>query len=121
MTTSTQSATLAALDRFSTAFDARDVDAVMACMTSDCLFESTRPPDGERFVGQAAVRRAWTELFAGTPGARFTTEERVVVDDHAVVRWRYDWTGSDPGHVRGVDVFVIRDGLVAEKRSYVKG
>ena len=26
-----------------------------------------------------------------------------------------------PGHVRGVDVFRVRDGKVAEKLSYVKG
>ena len=32
--------------------------------------------------------------------------------------WRYDY-GS--GHVRGVDVFTVRDGLVAAKLSYVKG
>ena len=33
-------------------------------------------------------------------------------------RWRYEWDG---GHVRGVDVFRVRDGKVAEKLSYVKG
>jgi hypothetical protein len=35
-----------------------------------------------------------------------------------VVRWRYAW---GDGHVRGVDVFRVRGGLVAEKLSYVKG
>jgi len=35
-----------------------------------------------------------------------------------VQRWRYDWDG---GHVRGVDLFMVRDGRIAEKRSYVKG
>jgi hypothetical protein len=35
-----------------------------------------------------------------------------------VARWRYDWAG---GHVRGVDVIRVRDGLVAEKFAYVKG
>ena len=29
--------------------------------------------------------------------------------------------GSLPGHVRGVDLFTVRDGRVAEKLSYVKG
>jgi len=28
---------------------------------------------------------------------------------------------GSPGHVRGVDVFRIRAGKIAEKRSYVKG
>jgi hypothetical protein len=35
-----------------------------------------------------------------------------------VARWRYEW---GDGHVRGVDVFRVRDGLVAEKLAYVKG
>jgi hypothetical protein len=32
--------------------------------------------------------------------------------------WCYSWDG---GHVRGVDMFRVRDGKVAEKLSYVKG
>lgn len=112
---------LAVIDRFGAAFDARDVDAIMRCMTADCVFESTAPPDGERFVGSAAVRRAWTKLFADSSEARFTTEARFGCGDQALVQWRYDWVGANPGHIRGVDVFRVRDGLVAEKISYVKG
>ena len=39
-------------------------------------------------------------------------------DGRVVQRWRYSWDG---GHVRGVDLFLVRDGRIAEKRSYVKG
>ena len=35
--------TLAAIERFNTAFNAHDVDGVMAAMTDDCLFENTGP------------------------------------------------------------------------------
>jgi len=35
-----------------------------------------------------------------------------------VQRWRYDWGA---GHIRGIDVIVVRDGLIAQKLSYVKG
>jgi len=39
-----------------------------------------------------------------------------------VVRWIYRWVrDGQEGHVRGVDVFRVRDGKVAEKLSYVKG
>jgi ketosteroid isomerase-like protein len=117
----TDAATLAALDRFSAAFDAHDLDALMACITDDCVFESTRPPDGERFEGRAAVRQAWADIFADSPGAQFTAEDQFVSGDRAVVLWRYDWSGDHPGHVRGVDVMTVRGGLVAAKRSYVKG
>jgi ketosteroid isomerase-like protein len=109
---------LAAVQRFQKAFDARDVDAIMAAMTRDCVFEDTTPPDGRRHVGADAVREAWTALFAGAPDGAFITEELIEAGDRVVVRWRYAW-GS--GHVRGVDVFAVRDGLVAEKLAYVKG
>ena len=39
------------------------------------------------------------------------------------MRWTYHWreAGEAVGHVRGVDVYRLRDGLIAEKLSYVKG
>ena len=37
--------------------------------------------------------------------------------------WRYEWVDpqGQEGHIRGVDVYRLRDGLIAEKLSYVKG
>jgi ketosteroid isomerase-like protein len=115
--------TLAAVERFNEAFERHDLDAIMAAMTDDCLFDNTPPPDGEAHRGQAAVRRAWQEFFAGSPNARFETEELFVAGDRAVARWRYTWVDSAgvEGHVRGVDVYRVRDGKVAEKLAYVKG
>lgn len=109
---------LAAVERFNTAFDSRDVDAIMASMTPDCVFEDTAPPDGVRHVGADAVRAAWVGLFTASPGGVFRTEELIEAGDRVVARWHYDWGA---GHVRGVDVFTVRDGLVAAKLSYVKG
>jgi len=116
-------ATADALDRFSEAFERHDVDGIMATMTADCVFESTAPPDGIRHEGAAAVRAAWETFFRSSPDASFETEECIVTADRAVVRWRYRWTDADgrSGHVRGVDLFRVRDGKVAEKLSYVKG
>jgi uncharacterized protein (TIGR03086 family) len=110
--------TLAAIARFGAAFDRHDVDAVMAAMTDDCVFESTAPPDGARYVGQTAVRAAWTEFFEAAPNAVFETEDQIACGDRVVACWLYRWPD---GHVRGIDVYRVRDGLVAEKRSYVKG
>jgi len=114
----------AGLARFSAAFGSGDVDAIMALMTDDCVFESTGPaPDGVRHEGADAVRGVWVELFGQTPDAAFTEEESFVAGDRGVLSWRFDWTNDDgsPGHVRGVDVLRLRDGLVCEKFSYVKG
>ena len=47
--------TLAAVARFASAFNQHDVDGIMAAMSADCRFESTRPaPDGNAFTGAAA-------------------------------------------------------------------
>lgn len=108
--------TLSVIRRFNQAFARHDVDAVMAMMTDDCVFEDTSPPHGRRHHGQTAVRTVWEQLFASRPN--FTTEEGVICGDRATYRWRYDFDG---GSVRGVDVFRVTDGKVAEKLAYVKG
>jgi uncharacterized protein (TIGR02246 family) len=113
----------AVVEAFNEAFNRHDVDAIMALMTDDCVFENTRPaPDGTRVAGQDAVRSFWTQFFARSPQARFDTEEIFESGDRCVVRWMYQWVrDGTPGHVRGVDLFRVRDGKVAEKLSYVKG
>lgn len=112
-----------ALARFNAAFGSGDLEAALALSTDDVVFESTSPsPDGTRVAGRDAVRPVWQEVMT-TPGMSFTEEESYVAGDRATVRWRYGWvdeTGGE-GHVRGVDVMRFRDGLVAEKLSYVKG
>ena len=116
-------ATLAAVKRFNAAFTKYDVPAIMVPMTDDCLFDHTRPPlDGERFEGQAAVPAFWEAFFHRSPQARFETEDIFAAGDRCVVRWVYHWLrDSRPGRVRGVDIFRVRDGQIAEKLSYVKG
>jgi ketosteroid isomerase-like protein len=117
-------ATLAVIEHFNRVFNEHDVDAVMAAMTDDVVFENTYPPpDGERFKGQAAVRAFWERFFRSSPQAHFETEDIFAAGDRCAVRWRYTWTDAEgrQGHVRGVDVFRVRDGKVCEKLSYVKG
>ena len=110
--------------RFQDAWNAHDVDAVMGMMTGDCVFESTGPaPNGERVAGHEAMRRFWTQFFEESPRATIEIEELFACGDRATMRWRYRW--GDPsdraGSVRGVDVYRLRDGRIAEKLSYVKG
>jgi hypothetical protein len=109
---------LALLERFNAAWNDHDLDAAMAMCTEDVVFDSTGPaPDGVRAEGQAAVRAAWAPIF-DNPQSHFDQEEVFEADDRLVQRWSYRW---GEGHIRGVDVFRIRDGLVAEKFAYVKG
>lgn len=112
------------IDMFNQVFNDHDVDAIMDLMTEDCIFENTSPrPDGTRYVGREHVRACWEDLFRASPHARFVTEDMFVCQDRATVTWTYHWIDSkgNPGHIRGVDVFRVRNGKVSEKLSYVKG
>lgn len=108
----------ALVDAFNAAWGDHDLDAAMALITDDCLFDATGPgPDGEPHRGRDAVRAAWAPIFADT-SAQFTTEEAFVAEDRLVETWRYQWDG---GHVRGIEVIRVRDGKISAKLSYVKG
>jgi ketosteroid isomerase-like protein len=116
--------TIETINRFNEAFNRHDVDGIMALTTADSVFESTGPaPAGGRFEGRDAIRAVWEGFFGSSPQARFETEELFASGDRCVVRWVYHWVdaGGQPGHIRGVDLFRVRDGRVAEKLSYVKG
>lgn len=104
---------------FGAAWGAHDMEATLALVTDDVVFDATGPaPDGIRHVGREAARAAWQAIFDDV-GSRFDVEDTFsVAGDRVVQRWSYDW---GDGHVRGVDLFVVRDGKVAEKHSYVKG
>lgn len=116
---STSDEVLQLVGRFEAALNAHDLDAAMEMVTEDTVFESTSPaPDGARYEGRDALRQVLGEMLTATPKARFTTEEQFSDGERAVVRWRYDW---GDGHVRGVDVYRIRNGRIAETFAYVKG
>jgi steroid delta-isomerase-like uncharacterized protein len=108
--------------RFNEAFNRHDADALAAMFTDDTIFESTAPaPDGRRIEGKADVVAFWREWFKHNPDASFETEDMIISGDRAVVRWVYRKIRSgEPWHLRGVDVFTVRDGKVAAKLAYVK-
>lgn len=121
---STPAPGLRLVEQFNEALNARDVDAMMALMTEDCVFENTAPaPDGARYEGQEAVRAFWVGFFRTSRQPRIEIEEVLAAGDRCVMRWIYHWVDDQghPGHVRGVDIYTIRAGRIAEKLSYVKG
>lgn len=116
--------TLALLDRFAAAWNAHDVDALMACMTDDGVFESAAGPTvaGTRSVGTAAVRRAYQTVFDTYPDGRWNEPRHFVAGDRAVTEWRFTGTTRDGQRVEvnGCDVFTLRGGRIALKNSYRK-
>jgi|SRR5579862_2623682 len=120
---SREQTTRAAIDRFNEAFSRHDANALAAFLTEDTVFEDTSPaPDGRRVTGKAAVVDFWRGWFARNADARFEPEDVIVSGNRATVLWVYrKMRNGEPWHLRGVDIFTVRDGKVAAKLAYVKG
>ena len=110
--------------KFNEAFNRHDVAGMMQLMSDDCLFENTTPaPDGTVYSGKEAVRQFWHGFFRQSPQAHIEIEEIFGLGFRCIMRWRYEWRdeAGEKDHVRGVDIFRLKDGLISEKLSYVKG
>jgi predicted SnoaL-like aldol condensation-catalyzing enzyme len=118
-----ESSTLIVLE-FNEAFNRHNVADMMRLMSDDCVFENTSPaPDGTVYSGKIAVTNFWQDFFRESPQAHIAIEEIFGFGERCIMRWRYSWvdTAGEKGHVRGVDIFRVRDGSICEKLSYVKG
>lgn len=109
---------------FNEAFNQHDVASMMRLMSDDCVFENTAPaPGGTVYIGKPAVTQFWEEFFRASPHARIHIEDIFGMGNRCIMRWRYEWVEAtgQTGHVRGVDIFQMKAGLISEKLSYVKG
>jgi ketosteroid isomerase-like protein len=109
---------------FNEAFNRHDVAAMMRLMSDDCIFENTDPaPDGTAYSGKASVTQFWQDFFRESPQAHIEIEEIFGLGNRCIMRWRYHWVDAagKEGHVRGVDIFQVKNGFISEKLSYVKG
>jgi hypothetical protein len=95
------------------AFNARDVDAVLAAMDPDVDWPNGL--DGGRVHGHTGVRDYWTRQWGlidpTVEPVGFTTDDagRTVVDDHQVVR---DPSGTVTADQVVQHVYRFRDGLI---------
>jgi hypothetical protein len=96
------------------AFNARDIDAVLATMTDDVDWPNGW--EGGRVRGTDGVRDYWTRQWAAIDpsveavGVAVRPDGAVAVDVEQVVR---DLDGTVVAQGRVVHVYTLRDGLVA--------
>jgi ketosteroid isomerase-like protein len=64
---------------FYQAFEARDLDAMMATWADDEEIVCVHP-GGARLVGYDAIRNAWEQLFAGDARLKFRLEQPIAID-----------------------------------------
>lgn len=108
------------------AFNAHDLDRIMAVFADDCVLEMPRgdAPWGTRFEGREAVRAALATRFAGLPDVHYGDAAHFVDEGAGTGISRWTLTGTTPEgerkEVRGCDFYTFRAGKVARKDSYWK-
>jgi ketosteroid isomerase-like protein len=106
------------------AFNAHDVDAIMAFFTEDCVFDMPRgpAPGGRRLIGKEQVRAGVQARFDGIPDIRYADDRHWVCGDRGVSEWTIRGTqaNGEPIEVRGCDLFEFAGGRISRKDSYWK-
>ncbi len=114
----------ACLERFAEAWNAHDVDRLMACMAEDCEFLGAAGPgaNGAAHRGREAVRSAYAAIFEAFPEAAWTDSRHIVAGDRGFSEWRF--VGMDRQGVRievdGCDLFIFNGDLIRVKNSFRK-
>jgi uncharacterized protein (TIGR02246 family) len=116
----------ATLQALCDAFNAHDLDGVMAFFAEDCVLEMPRgsQPWGSRFEGAAAVRAALATRFEGLPDVHYGDAQHFAdpAADTGISKWTLTGTARDGTRteVRGCDFYTFAGGKVVRKDSYWK-
>ncbi|WP_459985612.1 nuclear transport factor 2 family protein [Nocardioides sp. AN3] len=109
------------LERLRDAMNAHDPQGMASLMAVD--YRSAQPIHPNRgFGGSSQVFENWSAVFEGVPD--FNAELVASTVDGDVEWGEWDWRGhhldGSTFAMRGVTVFVVRDGLVSEGRLYME-
>lgn len=109
---------------FNEAFNRHDVAGMMQFVSADCIFENSGPaPDGTAYTGREAISRYWQEFFQQSPQVQRQIEDIFGLGMRCVTRWRCEWVdeAGQKQHIRGTDTFKLKENIIIEQFSYVKG
>ena len=108
------------------AFNAHDLDRIMAFFADDCVLEMPRGgmPWGTRCEGKPDVRRALAARFEGLPDVHYGNGQHFLDADAdtGISKWTLTGTSRDGTRkeVNGCDFYTFREGKVIRKDSYWK-
>lgn len=117
---------MALMKAFGKAFNRSDIDSILDCVTDDFVWrQASGPdaPDGKIVSGQKAVRAALAERDNAYRDMRFSDADVFMAGDDRVVgtfRATGKYASGAKLDVRGVDIYTLREGLIASKDSYWK-
>jgi ketosteroid isomerase-like protein len=115
-----------ALIELCAAFNAHDLDRIMAHFAEDCVLEMPRgnKPWGSRFEGKEDVRKALATRFEGLPDVHYGDDEHFVDASAETGMSKWTLTGTTREgkrtEVHGCDFYTFRSGKVIRKDSYWK-
>ena len=113
------------LQAFLDAFNAHDVDAIMAFFAEDCVMEMPRGPGpgGRRLVGKQQVREGIRSRLDGIPDIRYVDDRHWTSGDRGVSEWTIRGTQrtGEAIEVRGCDLLELdANGKIRRKDSFWK-
>lgn len=113
------------LERFAQAWSQHDIDALMACMSDDCVFHTSAGTEasGTRYIGREAVRIGFMRAWADFPDAQWTRARHVVAGRRGVSEWTFVGTRASDGQrveVDGCDLFTFHGDKIRVKDSWRK-
>ena len=105
-------------DRFLAAWKRADLDGVVACLAEDVVYSTSgRTGQATTYRGRDEVAAAFADQLGDDPG--LALGPIVAADGRALNEWAYPLAESGTT-LRGVDVYTIRDGLIAVKDVFGK-
>ncbi|MER9348645.1 nuclear transport factor 2 family protein [Mesorhizobium sp. M0227] len=116
----------ATLTQLCDAFNAHNLDRIMAFFADDCVLEMPRgaEPWGTRCEGKRNVRDALATRFEGLPDVHYGKAEHFADEaaETGMSKWTLTGTTREgvKKEVRGCDFYTFRDGKVIRKDSYWK-
>jgi ketosteroid isomerase-like protein len=109
------------MERLRDATNSHDAHRLASLVAED--YRSNQPVHPSReFGGRAQVLENWSSVFEGVPD--FVSELVASTVDGDTEWGEWEWRGhhadGEPFAMRGITIFVVRDGLVAEGRLYME-
>ncbi|RTR34369.1 nuclear transport factor 2 family protein [Shewanella atlantica] len=106
------------------AWNAHDIDKIMAFMSQECVFETGGGAEkfGTRYTGYTQVKSRFMSVWHDFPDVRFENSSHFVAADRGCSEWTFVATKSDGSliEVDGCDLFTFQNGKIAVKRTFLK-